>query len=141
MYSPNFPGGIDAIDNTSDNSNDKIAGFGLDFTIKPTLINQFHAGFMYQASFFSPENLGLDGSTITEQVWKLWIKPLRQQLPRQAISSYYPMLSWTDSLNWQKGNTRLFSAAAGSTSRITIGTAPGADIPKSLLALPATIRC
>jgi len=136
MYSPNFPGGIDAIDNTSDNSNDKIAGFGLDFTIKPTLINQFHAGFMYQASFFSPENLGLDGSTITEQVWNYGSSLYGNSYPRQAISSYYPMLSWTDSLNWQKGNHSIifgggwfheqdhyWNGAGGGYPQITLGLA------------------
>jgi hypothetical protein len=85
-YTPNFPSGTDAIDNTSGNSNDKIAGFGVDFTIKPTLINQFHAGFMYQASFFNPENLGLDGSTITEQVWNYGSSLYGNSHPRQAIS-------------------------------------------------------
>ena len=38
--------------------NNKIAGFGFDWTVKPTLINQFHAGFTYQYSYFQPREQG-----------------------------------------------------------------------------------
>ncbi len=103
-YAPNFPGGIDPVDNSSTAGNNKIAGFGVDYTIKPTLINQFHAGFMYQASFFSPENLGLDGSQVVQQFWGYGSSLYGGSYPRQAISSYYPMLSWNDSIVWQHGN-------------------------------------
>lgn len=100
-----FPGGIDTVDLTSSNSNNKIAGFGFDYTIRPTLINQFHAGFMYQYSIFDPENLGLDLTKVFPQAWAYGTSVYNSSIyPRQAISSYYPMLSWTDSLNWQRGN-------------------------------------
>jgi hypothetical protein len=100
-----FPGGIDTVDLTSSNSNNKIAGFGMDYTIRPTLINQFHAGYMYQYSIFDPENLGLDLSKVFPQAWAYGTSVYNSSIyPRQAISSYYPMLSWTDSLNWQRGN-------------------------------------
>ncbi len=100
-----FPGGIDTVDLTSSNSNNKIAGFGVDYTIRPTLINQFHAGYMYQYSIFDPENLGLDLTKIFPQSWAYGTSVYNSSIyPRQAISSYYPMLSWTDSLNWQRGN-------------------------------------
>jgi hypothetical protein len=100
---PNWPGGIDTVDLTSSNSNDKIAGFGVDYTIRPTLINQFHAGYMYQYSIFDPENLGLNDAAVTEEYFGYGSGLYGGSYPRQAISSYYPMLSWTDSLNWQFG--------------------------------------
>jgi len=103
-YAPNWPGGIDSTDETSRNLNDKIAGFGVDYTIRPTLINQFHAGYMYQASFFSPENLGLDNSKVQEIYFGYGAGLYGGAYPRQAISSYYPVLSWTDTLNWQHGD-------------------------------------
>jgi hypothetical protein len=59
-YTPLWPGGIDTIDYTSSGGNNKIAGFGFDWTIRPTLVNQFHAGFTYQYSYFSPENKGME---------------------------------------------------------------------------------
>jgi hypothetical protein len=100
-----FPGGIDTVDLTSSNSNNKIAGFGVDYTVRPTLINQFHAGYMYQYSIFDPENLGLDLAKVFPQAWAYGTSVYNSSIyPRQAISSYYPMLSWTDTLTWQRGN-------------------------------------
>jgi hypothetical protein len=102
---PVFPGGIDTVNLTSSNNNNRIAGFGFDYTIRPTLINQFHAGYMYQYSIFDPENLGLDLSTVFPQSWAYGTSLYASNIyPRQAISSFYPMLSWTDALNWQRGN-------------------------------------
>jgi hypothetical protein len=101
---PNFPGGIDPIDFTSSNSNNKIAGFGADWVIRPTLINQFHAGFLYQYSIFDPENLGIDLPSISQQFWGYGTSLYGSAYPRQPISSLYPMLTWNDSLTWQKGS-------------------------------------
>ncbi|HUI56318.1 MAG TPA: TonB-dependent receptor [Bryobacteraceae bacterium] len=100
----NWPGGIDTVDLTSSNSNDKIAGFGVDYSIRPTLINQFHAGYMYQYSIFDPENLGLDLTKIQE-IYPAYGNGLYDRAyPRQAISSYYPVISWNDTVNWQHGS-------------------------------------
>lgn len=102
-----WPGGIDKIDQTSSNNNNKIVGFGVDYNIRPTLINQFHAGYLYQYSIFDPENLGLDDSKIQEIYFgspEYGNGLYDRAYPRQAISSYYPMISWTDTLNWQRGN-------------------------------------
>jgi len=112
-YAPNFPGGIDTVDNTSYLGNAKIGGFGVDYTIRPTLINQFHAGFMYQYSVFDPENLTLDGSKVVEQYWGYGQSLYGGSYPRQAISSYYPMLSFTDSLNWQRGDHSFIFGGGG----------------------------
>ena len=100
----NWPGGIDTVDLTSSNSNNKIAGFGVDYTIRPTLINQFHAGYMYQYSIFDPENLGLDLTKVTQSYFAYGTGIYANNYPRQAISSYYPMVSWTDTLTWQHGS-------------------------------------
>ncbi len=100
-----FPGGIDTTDLTSSNSNNKIAGFGMDWTIRPTLINQLHAGFMYQYSVFDPENEGIDLTKVFPQAWAYGTSVYNSNIyPRQPISSYYPLFSWTDNLNWQRGN-------------------------------------
>lgn len=103
-YAPQFPGGIDPLNNTSSGGNNRIAGFGLDWVIRPTLINQFHAGYMYQYSVFSPENLGLDLSNMYEQVWNYGLSLYGGAYPRRPISSFYPLLSANDSVNWQKGS-------------------------------------
>lgn len=104
---PNYPGGIDLIDLTSSNSNNKIAGFGVDWVIRPTLINQFHAGYMYQYSIFDPENLGIDLPNIFQKRWTYGTSLYGSAYPRQPISSLYPLLTWNDSLTWQKGSHSL----------------------------------
>jgi hypothetical protein len=68
LNAPNFPGGIDRLDLTSSNNN-KISGLGADWVIRPTLISQFHAGYMYQYGIFDPENLGIDLPSISQQTW------------------------------------------------------------------------
>jgi hypothetical protein len=80
----------------------------MDWTICPTLVNQFHAGYMYQYRIFDPENLDLDNSKIVQQYWAYGNSLYDRAYPRQAISSLYPVFSWTDSVNWQKGKHSLF---------------------------------
>jgi hypothetical protein len=109
-YPPQFPGDIDLISLTSSTFNNRIAGFGLDWVIRPTLVNQFHAGYMYQFSNFSPENLGIDLSKIYRQIWQygptttIAASLYGNAYPRTAISSFYPLLTANDSLTWQKGS-------------------------------------
>jgi hypothetical protein len=102
--SPVFPGGIDPLNYASNGSNNRIAGFGLDWTIRPTLINQFHAGYMYQYSIFDIENLGVDLNSIFIQTWNYGSSLYGNPNYRQPISSFYPLLSANDSLSWQKGD-------------------------------------
>lgn len=103
---PQFPGGIDPLDYQSNAANSRIAGVGVDWTIRPNLLNQFHGGYMYQYSLFDKENLGLAGQlpSLFETQWQYGqTSLLGNAYPRRPISSFYPMLSWNDSLNWQHG--------------------------------------
>ena len=100
---PNFPGGIDTVDRTTSGGNNKIVGLGIDYIIRPTLINQFHAGYMYQYSYFDPENNGLDLSKIHIENWAVGLSPIGGPYPRTYISSLYPQFSFNDSMNWQRG--------------------------------------
>lgn len=103
-YTPLWPGGIDPIDYTSSGGNNKIAGFGFDWTVRPTLLNQFHAGFTYQYTYFSPENKGIDLSS-TQQINFGYGQGLYGgAYPRLAVSSLYPLFNFEDTLNWQKGS-------------------------------------
>jgi hypothetical protein len=102
---PQFPGGIDPVDYVSNAGNNRIAGFGVDWTVRPTMINQFHAGYMYQLSQFDVENLGLDLPNTFETQWGYGqTSLLGGAYPRRPISSFYPLLSWNDNLSWQRGN-------------------------------------
>ena len=107
---PNFPGGIDPTDYVSNSGNDRIAGVGIDWTISPTLMNQFHAGYLYQYSAFDIENQGIDLTSIYRQQWQYGAGLYSSNgaygtlaYPRLPISSFYPMLSANDSLSWQHG--------------------------------------
>ena len=102
---PQFPGGIDAaLVNTSNRANNRIAGVGLDWVIRPTLINQFHAGYMYQLRVFDTETLGIDLPNLYRQTWPYGLTSLYGNFyPRRPISSFYPLLNATDSVTWQKG--------------------------------------
>ncbi|MGH8246451.1 MAG: hypothetical protein ACREUU_08465, partial [Gammaproteobacteria bacterium] len=100
---PNFPG-VDEIDRQSSGGNNRIAGIGIDWTIRPTLINQFRGGYMYQYSIFDPENLGLDYSTIRAINWPYATAPFGGFFPRRTISSFYPLLSANDTITWQRGS-------------------------------------
>src|SRR5262249_50708660 len=103
-YNPQFPGGIDTIDRASSGGNNRIAGFGLDWSIRPTLINQFHAGYMYQYTYFSAENLGIDLAPIYQQVWNYGLSLYGGAYPRLPVSSFSPLVSWNDSVVWQRGS-------------------------------------
>ena len=104
VYAPNYPGGIDPLDYTSNDNNAKNAGFGVDWTVRPTVINQFHAGYLYQYSIFDPENLGVDLTKITQSYFNYGTSLYGGNYLRQPISSLYPLFTFNDSLNWQRGN-------------------------------------
>ncbi|MBO0799493.1 MAG: hypothetical protein J2P31_11790, partial [Blastocatellia bacterium] len=104
-YPPLFPGGIDPTDYTSNINNSKIAGFGVDWVIRPTLINQFHFGYLYQYSIFDPENLDLDLPNIFPTNFGYGTSLYQNSVyPRQPISSLYSPLTFNDSLIWEKGS-------------------------------------
>lgn len=103
VNTPLFPGGIDPTDYVSNASNNRIAGIGIDWTPSPTLVNQFHAGYMYQYSAFDVENLGIDLTSIYQQAWGYGTSLYGSFYPRLPISSFYPLLSANDSLSWQYG--------------------------------------
>jgi hypothetical protein len=102
-YAPQYPGGIDPLNETGIKGNNRIANVGVDWTIRPTLINQFRGGYMYQYSAFSPENLGLDLPNIHRENWGYSQSLFGNAYPRRAISSFYPLLNANDNLIWQRG--------------------------------------
>jgi hypothetical protein len=106
VNTPNFPG-VDTIDYSSNFSNNKNVGFNADYTFKPTLINQFHAGYLYQYSLFDSENLGVDLTKIQIVNFSYGAGPYGGAYLRQPISSLYPLFNINDSLNWQKGNHQI----------------------------------
>jgi hypothetical protein len=104
---PQFPGNLpqDQLTYTSNKHNNRIAGIGLDWLFRPTLINQFHGGFMYQYDLFDSETLGIDLTSLYRQIWPYNLtSPYGNAYPRTPISSFYPLLNAVDNLTWQKGS-------------------------------------
>jgi hypothetical protein len=156
-YAPLWPGGIDPTDYTSSGGNNKIAGFGFDWALKPTLINQFHAGFTYQYSYFSPESKGIDLQNI-QQINFAQVNNVSYgqglyggAYPRLAVSSLYPLFNFEDTLNWQRGSHQIVAGGGwwreqdhywnnpGGFPNIQLGMA-GSDplVPAFLAALPTS---
>ena len=69
--------------------------------MRPSLVNQFHAGYTGQYSNFNPENRGIDLSQLYTQGWGYGTSLI--QLGRLPVSLFYPLLSANDSVLWQKG--------------------------------------
>ena len=111
-YAPNFPG-LDKVDRASYEGNNKIAGVGIDYMVSPTLINQFHAGYLYQYSLFDKENLGLDLPSIHAEAWGYGTSIWGGSYPRTAISSLYSTYSFNDTLSWQRGQHAFVFGASG----------------------------
>jgi hypothetical protein len=104
---PQFPGnlGPDALNYTSNKHNNRIGGIGIDYVIRPTLINQFHGGYMHQYDLFDAETLGLDLPNLYRQNWPYGLTSLYGgAYPRRPISSFYPLINAVDSISWQKGS-------------------------------------
>jgi hypothetical protein len=97
---PAWPGGIDPYDSGSVDPYNRIVSFSFDWSIHPSLVNQFHAGYTGQKSVFNPENQGINLPQLYTQSWGYGTSLSQLQLP---VSSFYPLLSANDSVLWQKG--------------------------------------
>ncbi len=124
---PQFPGGIDPLDYTSNVANNRIAGFGVDWTLRPTMINQFHAGYMYQYRAFDTENLGIDIPSIYRQTWNYGLSLYGSAYPRLPISSFYPLLNANDSFTWQHGDHSLVFGASWYREQDHYWNGPGGE--------------
>jgi hypothetical protein len=103
--SPTWPGGINPYDKGSVNPFNRIVSFSFDWSLRPSLVNQFHAGYTGQYSNFNPENRAVDLTQAYTQAWAYGTSVI--QLGRLPVSSFYPLLSANDSVLWQKGSHSL----------------------------------
>jgi hypothetical protein len=99
---PWFPGTAFAGSEGANKWNAYTAAFGFDWTIKPTLVNQFRGGFLY--------NWYIYGAGVTPAVVGVpnvqWDLPnyngnMSGDLFQQPTSTYYPLFNASDSLTWQ----------------------------------------
>ncbi len=97
---PAFPqSDIIATTGAGNRSDAATAGYGLDWTITPRLVNQLKVGWLYNASFFAfNSNHGYNQYPFE---WACPIVNCAQAYPR-PINTYYPNTNIADTLNWQK---------------------------------------
>jgi hypothetical protein len=95
---PFFPGAAFASTGAGNRFNAYTSAFGLDWTISPTLVSQFHGGFLYNANWFG-YNASTAYKTVPENVgWPLVTPPQNYYLP---VTSYYPVFNASDTVTWQ----------------------------------------
>jgi len=106
---PSFPGKDFADQTTGNWTRSYIASYGLDWTLSPSLINQFKAGFLYTATKYSYNakplyateptvawnfnNYGANSSTC-------FGNGMSGQCYQTPIGPYYPVFNASDSLTW-----------------------------------------
>ena len=97
---PYFPGTSFASTATGNRFKAYPASLGIEWTISPTIVNQFNGGFLYNANYFgynSPHAYLQSPQTVN---WaNLVTSPQNYYLP---VISYYPVFNASDTLSWQR---------------------------------------
>ncbi len=106
VHPPDFPGSAWAKTGAGDTSKNYSAAFGFDYTLSPTMVNNFRGGYLYNASLFSynaaPVDLnvpqvgwnypGAGGTRATQMNGTVdWL----------LVGTFYPLLNFSDTLSWQ----------------------------------------
>ena len=108
---PAFPGSdLAPVTQAGNKSDNATAGYGLDWTISPTLINQLKVGWLYTASFFAYNSNHGYFQYPFEWNWPLTPTNTPQmsgQVYPRPINTYYPNFNIADTLGWQHGTHNL----------------------------------
>jgi len=109
-----FPGPAFAYQTDGNKSNAYTASLGFDWTFKPTLINQFRGGFLYNWAANSPKQ-GNDPEKygyINYWAGPDNLNPGSGAFFFSAISNFYPLINLSDNVVWQhKSHTMSFGAS------------------------------
>ena len=93
---PFFPGQAFADSGAPNKSNNYTASVGIDWTISPTLINQFRGGYYYNANWYS---YGASTGYLTNPIvnWAIGTSGQNFNLP---VTTYYPVVNFSDGMTW-----------------------------------------
>ncbi len=114
---PDFPGSSWSKTGAGDTTKNYSASFGFDWTLSPTVVNEFRGGYLYNASLFSynaaPLSLNVPqvgwnypnaGGTLATQM-----SGTVDYLP---VGTFYPLLNASDTVSWQhKAHTLNFGVS------------------------------
>ncbi|MGE5113940.1 MAG: carboxypeptidase regulatory-like domain-containing protein [Acidobacteriaceae bacterium] len=98
---PFFPGSDFSSTGSGTQFDAFTASYGIDWTLRPTMMNQLKVGYLYNVSRF-----GYNTSRAYEQDpnrvnWPLGLtSPANWNVP---VTSYYPLVNVSDTFSWQKG--------------------------------------
>jgi hypothetical protein len=98
-----FPGSAFANQIAGNKTRNFTGSYGFDFTVMPKLINQFKAGFLYNAAIYAYDAAPL----YVSQPSVAWNYPgasglMSGQQYNLPITTYYPIFNFSDSMSWQK---------------------------------------
>jgi hypothetical protein len=103
---PDFPGSTWAKTGAGDTSKNYSAAFGFDWTLSPSIVNEFRGGYLYNASLFSYNAAPIDlnvpqvgwnypgaGGTLATQ--------MNGTVDWLLVGTFYPLLNASDTVSWQ----------------------------------------
>ncbi len=102
---PFFPGSAFAKTGSGNQNDAFTASYGIDWTIRPTMMNQFKVGYLYNVNRF-----GYNASHGYQQDPNAVNYPLSLTSPGvwyQPVTSFYPLINASDTFSWQKGSHSL----------------------------------
>lgn len=98
---PWFPGSDFASTGSGNQTDGFTASYGIDWTVRPTMMNQFKVGYLYNVNRFAyntskgyqqdPNNVNYPLGLQSPAVWNV------------PVTSYYPLVNVSDNFSWQKG--------------------------------------
>jgi len=104
---PNLPGSSFSKTGAGNQFKDYTAALGFNYTISPSIVNEFRGGFLYVGNFFGYN--GVTPTPTTEQIqWNFNHLPYPQNTNMNGTDfpiptgSYYPVFNASDTLTWQK---------------------------------------
>lgn len=99
VNAPFFPGAGFADQAAGNYSTNYTGGLGVDWTISPTMVNEFRGGYLYDATWYAPDAKPL---YLTQPIVNYALGTSGQNY-YTPISTYYPVVNFTDTLSWQDG--------------------------------------
>ncbi|HWG60056.1 MAG TPA: carboxypeptidase-like regulatory domain-containing protein [Candidatus Acidoferrales bacterium] len=98
---PDFPGAAYANQVAATKENFYTAAIGVDWTVRPTLVNQFRGGFFY---YFQDLTYNADNGGFQNPVVSWGLTNSGQNYPNTPTGKYFPMFTGSDTATWQHGS-------------------------------------
>jgi Carboxypeptidase regulatory-like domain len=103
---PDFPGSAWAKTGADNKSNNYTAAFGFDWTVSPSMVNEFRGGFLYN-TFYNTYNATPLVQNLPQLAWNYTsvFYPYGSEQSgtvfNTPINTYYPVFNASDTLTWQ----------------------------------------